>query len=67
MHVDIAKLAPCPKCGEHKRLTAERHASTAFARCEACNYKGTELLPRRDMLERELLAAVIRAWNNVPR
>lgn len=65
MSIEISKLAPCPKCGEHEKLTTELHSGTAFARCETCKFTGPELLPRED--RRELLAAVIRAWNNVPR
>lgn len=65
MHVDVTELAPCPKCRERKKLTTELHPGTAFAKCDACGFKGPEILPRGDELES--LATVVRAWNNLPR
>jgi hypothetical protein len=65
--IEVPALAPCPKCREAKRLSAELHPGTTFARCDACNYTGPKLLSRSDVSRREMLAAVVRAWNNIAR
>lgn len=70
MIVEIPKLASCPKCGEHEKISTELHPGTSFVRCDACKHIGPEVLPMRDVSIQQrqvLLAAVISAWNNLPR
>lgn len=70
MRVENPTLAPCPKCDEREKISTELHPGTSFVRCDACNHIGPELMPKRHMSKQqrqELLAAVIRAWNNLPR
>src|ERR1700744_3865168 len=70
MSIEIPALAPCPKCNECVNISTELHPGTSFVRCDACKPIGPELMPKRDMSKPqrlELLAAVIRAWNNLPR
>ncbi|WP_367576095.1 Lar family restriction alleviation protein [Noviherbaspirillum album] len=61
----MTDLAPCPRCREREKLVPELHPGTAFVRCGACNYMGPEFLPRGD--GKQVLPAVIRAWNTLPR
>jgi hypothetical protein len=65
--IEIPALEPCPKCWEPKRLSADIHPGITYVSCEMCHYRGPELVPRSDVPRRENLAAVVHAWNNVPR
>lgn len=55
----------CPKCFEDTELSTDLHPGTAFVSCIKCGQRGPEFLPRGD--DQQLLARVIRAWNNIPR
>lgn len=70
MSIEIPKLASCPKCGEREKIISELHPGTAFVRCDACKHIGPEFMPMSGMLAQQshvLLAAVVDAWNNLPR
>ncbi|KGH30835.1 hypothetical protein P353_08215 [Comamonas testosteroni] len=53
----------CPECGESKRLSSELHPGTSFVICDACGFKGPELLPKADSDGKHRPAAVWEAWN----
>ncbi|PCE34222.1 Lar family restriction alleviation protein [Burkholderia ubonensis] len=70
MSIEIPTLAPCPKCNEREQISAALHPGTSYVQCDVCRHIGPELMPKRDMTRQqrqELLAAVIRAWNSLPR
>ena len=59
------RMAPCPKCKEPEKLSPELHMGTALVVCNTCKFAGPEVLTRGQ--EREILAAVVQAWNDIPR
>lgn len=63
-YVDVP-LLHCPKCLEDTELSTDLHVGVALACCLKCDYRGPELLVRGD--NQQLLARVIRDWNNLPR
>lgn len=55
-------------CG-HTEAGWRASSGTAFIQCDGCSHKGLERMPIPDMSkqqERELLEAVIEAWNTDP-
>lgn len=65
MNSAILKLEPCPKCRETEKLTPVLHPGTAYVECDACRYRGPEIVPTDD--EKKGLVAVVNAWNNLAR
>jgi len=65
MSNELLRLAPCLMCKEPEKLSPELHVGTSLVVCEVCEFARPEVLPRGQ--KHEILAAVVRAWNGIPR
>lgn len=67
MTTETLTYAPCPKCLEREKLATVNWASVGFMQCEACGYRSPELMAKPGTPTHRFVAAVVSAWNALPR
>lgn len=67
MKTNKQQCLPCPKCGEPDYLVPSQSSVVGYVECQKCKLKGPLLAARPGTPESEFVAAVVHAWNQLPR